>query len=64
MNAGGSDVALGSEVAGYRIEALVGRGGKRVRGALRRVVAQKLLDQAVAGDDLVRALEQQRQQSR
>ena len=27
MNAGGSDVALGSELAGYRIEALVGRGG-------------------------------------
>ncbi len=27
MNAGGSDVAVGSEVAGYRIEELVGRGG-------------------------------------
>jgi serine/threonine protein kinase len=59
MNAGGSDVALGSELAGYRIEALVGRGGmgavyRAEETRLGRKVALKVIATDLAEDSRFR----------
>ena len=59
MNAGGSDVALGSAVAGYRVEALVGRGGmgavyRAEEARLGRKVALKLIAADLAEDSRFR----------
>ena len=59
MNAGGSDVALGSELAGYRIEALVGRGGmgavyRAEETQLGRKVALKVIATDLAEDSRFR----------
>jgi YVTN family beta-propeller protein len=55
VNAGGSDVALGTELAGYRIEALVGRGGmgavyRADETRLGRKVALKVIATELADD--------------
>jgi YVTN family beta-propeller protein len=59
MNAGGSDVALGSDVAGYRVEALVGRGGmgavyRAEETRLGRKVALKVIAADLAEDSRFR----------
>ena len=53
------DLQSGAVVAGYRIEALVGRGGmgvvyRAVQTRLNRVVALKVIAPALVGDQLVR----------